>query len=118
MRRCPMLLLPLLMLAALPLQAAEPTPEAMLKAVSELGRINGTALACSQQDVVARVKGLVIQRAPRTREYGEAFEAATQNAFLEHSRQGGTCTAAPELARKAEALADQLPPLSADAPAR
>lgn len=104
---------------ALPLRAADqPTPEGVLAALDQLGRINGTALACGQQEVVARVKALVIQRAPKTRSYGEAFENATQAAFLERSRQGGTCPAAPELARQAETLAERLPPASADATAR
>jgi hypothetical protein len=106
------LLLPIL-LSALPAQAAGLTPESVLQTLQSLGRINGTALACNQQDVVARVKGLVIQRAPKTRQYGEAFETATQEAFLARSRQGGQCPAGPELAREAENLAEQLPPASA-----
>ncbi len=118
MRRLALLLLPLTLLAAQPARAADLSPESVLQALTELGRLNGTALACGQKEVVARIKGLVIQRAPKTRQYGEAFEGATQNAFLERSRQGGTCPAAPELARKAEALAEQLPPASADAVAR
>ena len=104
MRRLALLLLPLSLLAAQPARAGDLSPESVLQALTELGRLNGTAL--------------VIQRPPKTRQYGEAFEGATQNAFLERSRQGGTCPAAPELARKAEALAEQLPPASADAVAR
>jgi len=108
-------LLSLALMAALPAQAAEPSPEVMLKAVGELGFINGTALACGQQEVATQIKGLMILRAPRTRQFGEAFESATQNAFLERSRLGGDCPAAPELTRRAEALAESLPPMGSNA---
>ena len=74
-------LIPVLALAA-QIAAAEPAAtDNELAAVDELGRVNGTALACSRADLVAKAKALMIARVPKARRYGEAFEAATDAAF-------------------------------------
>jgi len=62
--------------------AAEPSAtENELAAVAELGRVNGTALACKRADLVAKAKALMIARVPKARRYGAAFEDATDAAF-------------------------------------
>ena len=67
-----------LLLATGPLLA----DDAGLAAVDRLGRLNGQALACRQMDISARAKGALMGAAPKTREVGERFEAATNRAFL------------------------------------
>lgn len=65
---------------------AEPSAaENELAAVAELGRVNGTALACNRADLVAKAKALMIARVPKARRYGAAFEDATDAAFREQT---------------------------------
>jgi hypothetical protein len=75
-------LLSIALFIAMSALAAEPAAtDAGLAAVAELGRVNGTALACGRTEVVNKAKALVLLRAPKTRRYGEAFEDATSAAF-------------------------------------
>lgn len=72
-------------------QAADaPPPNEGLAAVEALGRVNGLALACQQPALSSRARNAVITVAPKTRGYGEAFEAATSAAFLEQGK-GASC---------------------------
>jgi hypothetical protein len=73
-------LLPIIALGLLALPAS--AADALTTAVEELGRINGVALACKQPALVSRARNAVITTAPKTRGYGEAFENATNAAFL------------------------------------
>lgn len=57
-----------------------------LAPVAALGRLNGVALACQQPALTARLREIIIGQAPKTRAVGEAFEAASNRAFLD---QGG-----------------------------
>lgn len=67
-----------------------------LAAVQALGRVNGLALACQQPALSSRARNAVITGAPKTRGYGEAFEAATSATFLEQGK-GGSCPDAATL---------------------
>lgn len=51
-------------------------------AIEKLGRLNGQALACRQMDISSRAKSALVAHAPKTQQSGEAFEAATNKAFL------------------------------------
>lgn len=53
-----------------------------LAAVEKLGRLNGQALACRQMAVSAKARQALVANAPKTRQTGEAFEAATNRSFL------------------------------------
>ena len=70
-------------------------------AVEAIGRLNGIALACQQPALVARARNAVITIAPKTRGYGEAFENATNAAYLEQGK-GATC---PDAATQANNMA-------------
>jgi hypothetical protein len=70
---------------ALGARAADPAVAA-LAAVQDLGRLNGQALACADKDLAAWVKVLMLNHAPKTRAYGQAYEDGTQDAFAAHSR--------------------------------
>lgn len=81
--------------------------EAGLAAVRDLGRLNGQALACGQKDSAAWVRILMLNHAPKTRVYGEAYEEGTQESFVAHGK-GMPCPPPAELARKLESVTQRL----------
>lgn len=77
--------------------------------VRELGLLNGAALACSHTQAAGRIKTIMIKHAPKSRRYGEAFEAATSEAFLAQVKKDpASCLDEPALASQAEAVAARL----------
>ena len=89
--------------------AAESIADAGLTEVRDLGLLNGQALACSHTQAASRIKALVIQHAPKSRRYGEAFEAATSEAFLAQIKKDpADCLDEAAIANQAEALATRL----------
>jgi len=106
---------------ALPAHAAASPTDAGLAEVRDLGRLNGQALACGYADTAARIKTVIIQHAPKSRRYGAAFEAATNEAFLAQSRkEEATCPDGPTLNGNvdtaSQSLLVALPPAAARAP--
>jgi protein SCO1 len=86
-----------------------PDSAAIKVAVKEVGIINGLALACGHKDAVSRAKALMIMRVPKTREYGEVFEQASNDAFLAQSVKKGECPGRATLAVQLETAARGLP---------
>ena len=76
-------------------------------AVEEVGRINGSALACDQPAIVSRARNAVMTGVPKARHYGEAFEAATNAAFLAQGK-GADCPDGAGLSRRLEAAEKRL----------
>jgi len=72
------LVLPFLFLAS----AVQAQTAGGMAAVEQLGSANGQALACRQVALSSQARNALIAVAPKTREVGEAFEAATNKAFL------------------------------------
>lgn len=106
-------------LAAVPLifalaAAAHAADPAEVRILRELGGINGQALACGRNDLVARIKARVAALAPKTRTHGAIFEEATQSAFLAQGRSIEPCPESAILGLKAE---DALMRLQAAVPA-
>lgn len=83
-------------------------------AIQELGRINGQALACQQSTAAGEARILMLRHAPKSRQYGELFEAATNGAFLEQGRDTAHC---PGLATQASRLSELSARLQAVLPA-
>lgn len=81
--------------------------EAGLAAVRDLGRLNGQTLACGQKDTAAWVRVLMLNHAPKTRAYGEAYEEGTNEAFVNHNR-GTPCLAPAELSARLEDITRRL----------
>lgn len=100
----------LLGLICLPLApyASELPADAGLADVQALGRLNGLALSCSMTDVSTRIKQVMIQHAPKSSSHGQAFEQATNDAYLARSRGEADCPdkikAISQLEDKARAL--------------
>jgi hypothetical protein len=93
---------------ALPVAADSPS-DAGLAEVRELGELNGQALACSHKQTAARIKVVMINYAPKTRRYGEAFEASTNQSFLAQVKKSpAACQDEALLASQAETLAARL----------
>ena len=71
--------------------------------------VNGIALACGHKDTIARAKALMIMRVPKTREYGEIFEQASNDSFLAQSVKKGWCPGRATLSVQLETAARALP---------
>lgn len=102
----------LLALALSPLAGAADSPEAGaspegIAALQEMGQINGTALACAQPAIVSRARNAVMTGAPKARHYGDAFENATNAAFLAQGK-GSDCPDGAEFSRRLEAAEKRL----------
>lgn len=93
-------------LLAFPVRAAD--ADAGLAAVGELGQANGLALACGDKETISRAKNLMLQHAPKTPRYGQAFEQATQQGFLAQVKGPSTCPEARAVAERIEGLAQRL----------
>lgn len=72
-------------------------------AMSELGRLNGIALACQQPALTARLREIVITVAPKEREIGEQFEQATNQSFLAQGQKAQPCPDGKALATQIDA---------------
>jgi protein SCO1/2 len=81
--------------------------EAGLSAVRDLGRLNGQSLACGQKESAAWVRILMLNHAPKTRTFGEAYEEGTNEAFVAHNR-GAPCPAPAELSAKIDEITQRL----------
>lgn len=77
-------------------------------ALTSLGFLNGMALACQQPALVARLREAVIAHAPKQREVGEAFEQATNLAYLGYTNGGGVCPDARTLAERVDGAIAEL----------
>jgi tetrahydromethanopterin S-methyltransferase subunit E len=82
--------------------------EAGMDEVRSLGKLNGQALACSQLDNISRIKKIMISHAPKSRQYGDAFEQSTQKAFLQRSSEQQACVDVAVIALKVESVAARL----------
>ncbi len=81
--------------------------DAGLSAVRDLGRLNGLTLACGQKEAASWVRVLMLNHAPKTRAYGEAYEEGTQESFLAHGK-GTPCPASAELNARLDEIARRL----------
>lgn len=89
--------------------AAELPVDAGLAEARDLGRLNGQALACSHGETASRIKKIMINSAPKSRRYGEAFEAATSEAFLAQTRKDpAACQDGPALAVQVDEVEKRL----------
>ena len=89
-----------------PLFALADAEAAALAAVRDLGAVNGQALACGHRATAARAKALMLDRAPRTYAYGEAFQDGTNTAFNAQTRMAPeACPTAPAAIRPQSAIA-------------
>jgi hypothetical protein len=79
-----------------------------IDAVKALGRLNGEALACKQLALVDRIRMRVVNEAPKTREVGEAFEAATTERFLALGTDQSSCSDTRSLAERIEQVTRTL----------
>ena len=94
---------------AVALRAAEVPADAGLAEVRSLGLLNGEALACSYPEAASHIKLIIIQRAPISRRYGDAFELATKEAYLGKIREGQeSCPKVAALTSQADELATRL----------
>lgn len=79
-----------------------------LDTIKALGSVNGQALACSEVQVAARAKSMMLAHAPKTALYGTAYEEATQAAYLAQTRSASACPDNISLLARLNQLALQL----------
>jgi len=60
-------------------------------ALSAVGNLNGIALHCKYIDVSVNIRKAAAETLPKLRQYGAAFEEATNTAFLDASRTAKPC---------------------------
>lgn len=85
-------------------EPAEPPAVAdLLAGVAELGRVNGTALACGYAELPPKAKAMMLLRAPKTRRFGEAYENASSEAFRAQTGGNQPCPEQVMLALRLEA---------------
>jgi hypothetical protein len=113
--RCPMLRKTLLLLVVC---AGNAVADSGLDAVKALGHLNGEALACKQMALVDRIRTRIVNEAPKTREVGEAFEAATTERFLAMGTDLATCTDARTLAERIDRATENMRAAFVPAPGR
>lgn len=82
--------------------------DARYQAIDALGELNGLALQCKYVDQVRRMKAAVVDNAPKERSFGLAFDQATNRAFLEFNRAGGSCPGPDPMARRVDAAIEHL----------
>ena len=96
----------LLVLSALFAVAPARAADAGDALITELGAANGVALACKHTTNVSAIKVVMIHAVPKTRAYGEVFEAATNDAFLGQS--GEPCPTEPALSQRVHDIDTRL----------
>lgn len=82
--------------------------DAGVDAVRALGHLNGEALACKQMALVDRIRMRVVNTAPKTREIGEIFEAATTERFLAMGKDKAACPDGRILAERIDTATQAL----------
>lgn len=78
------------------------------RAVSELGTLNGIALACKQNALAARMREIMVDTVPKERSVGEVFEQATHASFLDFGSAGKTCPDGKSLAGEVDRAREKL----------
>lgn len=96
-----------LLSAAFLTASAQTTSPGMVE-VRAMGLLNGEALACNQPALVDRLRITIVHEAPKTREIGEVYEAATTERFLALGQDKGACTSGRDLAARIEAATQAL----------
>lgn len=81
---------------------------ALRSSIDALGRLNGQALACQQMVLSTRLRNILIYQAPKERSIGEAFEQATQEAYLAQGQVDKACPDSKTLAAQIETATLEL----------
>lgn len=87
-KRFMILVVPALLLSA---GGASAISDAQYRAIQDLGALNGVALHCKYLDQTRKMKRALILALPKRRVLGQAFEFATNDAFLEFIENEDEC---------------------------
>ena len=87
---------------------AEESEAAKNEALSRLGAMNGLALHCKAVSQVRRIKKVMIENAPKLREYGEDFEEATNTGFLSAATGKAPCPGSNQLEQDVSKAIDRF----------
>lgn len=98
----------LLGVAMAPVMAQSTGASPGIEQIKALGSLNGEALACKQMALVDRIRARIVNEAPKSREIGEIFEAATTERFLAMGSGNAACADGRNLAERIEAATEAL----------
>lgn len=90
------------------LSAAHAQTDPGLQAVSDLAQVNGQALACQDMPTAQRAKGLMLQHAPKTARFGNAFEEGTHQSYLVQTRSSVPCPDTAAFSVRLDTIAQRL----------
>lgn len=72
-------------------EEANATSDAQLKAIAEMGRLNGIALQCRYLQQVQRIKQELVLNLPKQRPLGDWFEQKTNESFMSFMQDDLNC---------------------------
>jgi len=72
------------------------------QAIVELGALNGIALQCKYLDQTRKIKKSLIGALPKRRALGQAFEIATNNAFLKFIEKSEACPRSTDFSKRVD----------------
>ncbi len=93
---------------AYPQSPATPDAQRVRDAITQLGELNGQALACSLPDSASAARALMLQHSPRTPEFGALFEKSTEAGYSGQLTHRSPCPSATELTVRLEVIAVAL----------
>ena len=101
------LLLPFLYAHAIQAQTTLETTK-QLDAIKIMGQLYGTALPCNYIQQTREIKTAMVTALPKKRYLGQAFEEATNEAFLQFHKDGAKCPSEDALQHKIDTAIDTL----------
>ncbi|WP_321528081.1 hypothetical protein [Sedimenticola selenatireducens] len=85
------------------LALAEGVDDKQFDAIQKLGELNGVALNCHFLNETRRMKKALVLALPKRRQYGEAFDSATNTAFLKFIETKAECPAEAAFSQQVDA---------------
>lgn len=88
--------------------AAQAASDTQLKAIVEMGRLNGIALQCRYLPQVQQIKRELVKNLPRQRALGDWFEQQTNESFMAFMQKNEACPAPFDFDGKLQQATKQL----------
>jgi hypothetical protein len=82
--------------------------DAQYQSIRALGLLNGVALPCHYLEQTRRMKKAIVATLPKRRALGDAFDQATNEAFLTFVEEKHACPAPEEFGRQVDAAIGAL----------
>ncbi len=97
-----------IMLLQAPAIAQQAATDSQLKAIEEMGRLNGVALQCRLMPQMQRIKRELVLKLPKQRALGDWFERKTNASFLAFMKNASSCPSAGDFDQQLDKAISQL----------